>query len=101
LLSPDEREQLNELKDWCWQEKEAESRLEAAILAETADVAPAKPPLSHLLSITEEELKGAKLYEASLQPWYNERLNKFREQVAKEQRPVEELPKNLNRQQST
>ena len=76
LFSPDDRKQLDEIKDWLWQDRETHSRLNKVLLAETGD-------------------PGA-VYAASLEPAYNERLAKFREEVAKEARPAEQVPENPN-----
>jgi hypothetical protein len=39
FLSPEERKQLDELKDWLWQDTEAYSRLNKVLLAESGDEA--------------------------------------------------------------
>jgi len=94
FLSPEERKQFEEVKDWFWREREAESRLDEEILAETADQ-PLDSPTSRLgPPRSEEELKAVRLFEASLEPWYRERLAKYRKELEKEQRPVEEVPEN-------
>ena len=72
FVFPDERKQIDELKDWLWQEREAKSRLDKVILAEGGD--------------------PERIYAARLEPAYKERLAKFREEVEKEDRPAEEVP---------
>jgi hypothetical protein len=98
FLSPEERKPLEELKDWLWRDREARSRLDEAILAETTDQAFLDDPTTSHLGppLSEEELKMARLYEASLEPWYGERLARYRKELEKEQRPVEEVPENPN-----
>jgi hypothetical protein len=95
FLSPEERKQIEELRDALWRYREARSRLDKAILAETTDQTFLDDPTSRLgPPRSEEELKRAWLYEASLEPWYGERLARYRKELEKEQRPVEEVPEN-------
>jgi hypothetical protein len=95
FLSPEARKLVEETVDLAWVEAVAKARLDEAILAELDDQ-PKDYPASRLVPPDEEKEKSARLYEASLQAGYEERLQKFREEVSKEPRPArqeQESPK--------